>query len=118
MLISTAMQKSSSLDAANKFDMGLPMKRQNTGNSTGSYFNSTNGQSLANQQIGAAHDRKQTKMYVLTVLKDGEYQELTPAEMENFIEDYPEIAQYWQKPESLEKLHMPKDDNILYEHWD
>ena len=39
--------------------------------------------------------------------------------MEIFIEDYPEIAQYWQEPEQLQQLPLPKEENsILYDSWD
>ena len=55
---------------------------------------------------------------MLTVLRDGEYQELTPNEMEQFIEDYPEIASFWQEPDGLQSLWLPKEDSILYDSWD
>ena len=55
---------------------------------------------------------------MLTVLKDGEYQELSAEEMQEFIEDYPEIARFWQEPEALQSLSLPKEDNILYDSWD
>ena len=64
------------------------------------------------------HEKKQAKLYVLTVLKDGEYQELSAEEMQEFIEDYPEIARFWQEPETLQSLSLPKEDNILYDSWD
>ena len=57
-------------------------------------------------------------MYVLTVLRDGEYKELTPSEMEAFIEDYPDIARFWQEPEAMQSLSLPKEDTILYDSWD
>ena len=57
-------------------------------------------------------------MYVLTVLRDGEYKELTPSEMEAFIEDYPDIARFWQEPEALQSLILPNEDTILYDSWD
>ena len=63
-------------------------------------------------------EKKQAKLYVLTVLKDGEYQELTPEEMEQFTENYPEIASFWQDPEMLQTLWLPKEDSILYDSWD
>ena len=40
----------------------------------------------------STHEKKQAKPYVLTVLKDGEYQELSAKDMAKFIEEYPEIA--------------------------
>jgi len=64
------------------------------------------------------HEKKQAKLYVLTVLKDGEYKELSPIEMEAFIEDYPEIAQFWRDQEALSTLSLPKEDLILYDCWD
>ena len=55
---------------------------------------------------------------MITVLKDGEYQELSMKEMKQFIEEYPDIAQYWQDPEALLNLSLPKEDSILYDSWD
>ena len=66
----------------------------------------------------STHEKKQAKQYVITVLKDGEYQELSMKEMKQFIEEYPDIAQYWQDPEALLNLSLPKEDSILYDSWD
>ena len=68
--------------------------------------------------VATSHERKQAKLYVLTVLKDGEYTELSPDEMEAFVADYPESARYWQDPEALQTLSLPKEDTILYDSWD
>ena len=38
--------------------------------------------------------------------------------MAKFIEEYPEIAQYWQEPDTLNSLSLPKEDSILYDSWD
>ena len=38
--------------------------------------------------------------------------------MEAFIEDYPDIARFWQEPEALQTLSLPKEDTILYDSWD
>ena len=95
-------------------------KRQNTGNGgTGQYYAASNGVTPVQPAtpIGL-HEKKQAKLYVLTVLKDGEYQELSAEEMQEFIEDYPEIARFWQEPETLQALSLPKEDNILYDSWD
>jgi hypothetical protein len=44
---------------------------------------------------------KQMKTYVLTVLKDGEYQPLSDEEFARFLQVNPQLAQYWQDQESL-----------------
>jgi hypothetical protein len=49
-------------------------------------------------------ETKQAKPYVLTVLKDGVYVALTNEELANFAEKHPEIAKYWQNPETLNEL--------------
>lgn len=45
-----------------------------------------------------ATEKLQAKKYVLTVLKDGEYQALREEELEKFAKEYPEIAKYWEEP--------------------
>lgn len=43
---------------------------------------------------------------------------MTAAEMEQFVEECPEIACFWQEPDTLQSLWLPKEDSILYESWD
>ena len=62
------------------------------------------------------HEVSEKHHYCLTVLRDGEYQPLTPEELEQFEEQYPEIAQYWLFPEELETVSEPKCD-LAFESW-
>ena len=54
------------------------------------------------------------------MLCDGEYRQLTPTEMREFEQNFPEIAKYWLEPdaEHLDSLTLPKSDSIQYESWD
>ena len=65
-------------------------------------------------------DRKTAKKWCLTVLKEGQYQQLTEEEMAQFEEENPHVAQYMQDPVVLETLQIPKglENSILYESWD
>lgn len=58
------------------------------------------------------------KPYVLTVLKDGEYQPLSEEEMLRFFKRFPHLAKYWNDSESLNQLPVNNSANIAYESWD
>lgn len=67
------------------------------------------------------NDKKQTRRYVLTVLKEnGQYEQLTEEELDMFEQQFPDIAKYWQDPSQLEDLSLPKipDTSPFYESWD
>ena len=64
--------------------------------------------------------KKQVKPYVLTFLKDGQYVTLTQEELLDFEQKYPDIAKYWQDPETVCDLTIPegKINPPRYEAWD
>lgn len=75
------------------------------------------------QAAGATQQpNKQTKRYVLTVLKEnGQYEPLTIEEMNEFERQNPEIAKFWLEPallESLEQTTAVKADAPVFETWD
>lgn len=49
-------------------------------------------------------EKKTAKRYVLTTLKDGEYEPLSLEELDSFEELYPEISKFWKDLSSLESL--------------
>jgi hypothetical protein len=53
---------------------------------------------------GSIPERKMPKRYVLTVLKNGVYEPLSTQEMDMFEQMFPDIARYWQDPQSLDAL--------------
>lgn len=64
-------------------------------------------------------DKKQQKVYVLTALKDGEYQPVSEEDMIKFFKREPSLAKFWQEPDSLNTLPLPSSAaNIQYESWD
>ena len=83
-------------------------------------------QSMSNQSI---FERKahpvvlQQKKYILTVLREnGNYEQLTPDEMEAFERENPDIAQFWSDPSCLDNLELPKYSPevaaSIFESWD
>ena len=56
----------------------------------------------------------------MTHLKDGEWQPLSPEELDTFELNYPDIAKYWQDQTALEVLQIPKfpENTPIYESWD
>ncbi len=57
---------------------------------------------------------------MLTALKDGEWQPLTPEELDLFELQYPQIATFWNDPSAVEGLTLPKfqENTPIYESWD
>lgn len=66
-------------------------------------------------------ERRQSKRYVLTVLREnGQYEPLTEEELDRFEQQFPDIAKFWLDPAALDSLPLPKvpDSAPLYESWD
>ena len=65
-------------------------------------------------------EKKQAKRYVLTYLKDGEWEPLTFQELDRFEEEHPDIAKYWKEQSALESLQLAKfpENAPIYESWD
>jgi hypothetical protein len=73
------------------------------------------------EDVSHAHsEKKQAKRYVLTVLRDGEYEPLSPTEMELFEQQHPELARYWLEQCALDSLQAPRfpESVPIYESWD
>lgn len=109
----------------------MPTKRQNIGSQAAPTSAQSACQGPAVSQPAAAapascHEKKPAKQadtahkmsYVLTVLRDGEYKELTRAEMRQFVEEHPAIARFWQEPEALQGLAVPREDSVRAESWE
>mmetsp|Transcript_38324 Transcript_38324/g.36691 ORF Transcript_38324/g.36691 Transcript_38324/m.36691 type:complete len:109 (-) Transcript_38324:277-603(-) len=56
------------------------------------------------------NDKKIPKPFMLTTLKDGQYQPLTQAEFEQFKQDHPQLGKYFSD--------TPTEDHILMESLD
>lgn len=65
-------------------------------------------------------EKKQAKRFVLTHLKDGEWQPLSAEDLDLFEQHYPDIARYWTDQTAVESLQVPKfpDNTPIYESWD
>lgn len=66
------------------------------------------------------NQRKVPKEFVLTVLKDGQYQPLTQEEFNKFLQDNQDIAKYFTDESQVENMPVPDvpEQAPIYESWD
>lgn len=67
------------------------------------------------------NERRQTKKYLLTTLREGGYYEaMTEAEFEDFRQKHPEVAKCFEDSQSLQQLEVPdvSDQAPIYDHWE